>query len=51
MLSIIERVAGRPWAIRAEVAAHVRGLLAKEGIGALRDLAGLKAQLDKDSTD
>lgn len=48
MLSLIERVAGRPWAIRAELAAHVRGMVAREGLGALRELAGLKAQVHAD---
>lgn len=43
MLSLIHAVAGRPWAIRAEIAVHVRGLLAREGIGGLRHLAELKA--------
>jgi signal peptide peptidase SppA len=44
-LNLLMALSGRPWAIRAEVAAHVRGLIAKEGIGALRELAGLKAQV------
>lgn len=43
MLSLIHAVAGRPWAVRAELAAHVRGLVAREGIGGLRHLAALKA--------
>ncbi len=43
MLSLIQAVAGRPWAIRAEIAAHVRGLVAREGIGGLRHLAELKS--------
>lgn len=45
MLSLIHAVAGRPWAIRAEIALHVRGLLAKEGIAGLRHLAELKAEI------
>src|SRR3990172_3624200 len=45
MLSLIHAVAGRPWAIRAEIALHVRGLLAREGISGLRHLAALKEQL------
>ncbi len=45
MLTLIQAVAGRPWAIRAEIAAHVRGLVAKEGVGGLRHLAILKAEI------
>jgi signal peptide peptidase SppA len=45
MLSLIHAVAGRPWAIRAEIAFHVRGLLAKEGIAGLRHLAELKEEI------
>src|SRR5512139_4240726 len=45
MLSLIHAVAGRPWAIRAEIAMHVRGLVAKEGIAGLRHLAELKADV------
>lgn len=45
MLSLIHAVAGRPWAIRSEIALHVRGLLAKEGIAGLRHLAALKEEI------
>lgn len=45
MLALIHAVAGRPWAIRSEIAFHVRGLLAKEGIGGLRHLAELKSEI------
>ena len=45
MLSLIHAVAGRPWAIRAEIAYHVRGMLAKEGIAGLRHLAELKEEI------
>jgi len=45
MLSLIHAVAGRPWAIRAEIAFHVRGMLAKEGIAGLRHLAELKEEI------
>ena len=45
MLSLIHAVAGRPWAIRAEIAFHVRGLLAKDGIAGLRHLADLKEEI------
>jgi len=45
MLSLINHVAGRPWAIHGEVATQVRGLVAREGLGALRHLAELKADL------
>lgn len=45
MLSLIHAVAGRPWAIRAEVAVHIRGLLAKEGLAGLRHLAALREQI------
>lgn len=47
MLSLIHAVAGRPWAIRSEIALHVRGLLAKDGIAGLRHLAALKADVHK----
>lgn len=43
MLSLIQAVSGRPWAIRGEIAAHVYGLLAKEGIAGLRHLVELRA--------
>jgi capsid assembly protease len=42
MLRLIEHVSCRPWAIRYDYAAHVRGLVAKEGIAGLRHLATLK---------
>lgn len=42
MLTLIQHVAGRPWAIRGDVAAHVRGILAKEGIAGLRHLVELR---------
>jgi signal peptide peptidase SppA len=45
MLSLIHAVAGRPWAIRSEIALHVRGLLAREGIAGLRHLAKLKSEI------
>jgi len=45
MLSLIHAVAGRPWAIRAEIAFHVRGMIAKEGIAGLRHLAELKEEI------
>jgi signal peptide peptidase SppA len=45
MLNLIELIAGRPWAVRAELAAHVHGLLAREGIAGLRHLAGLKQEI------
>ena len=43
MRSLIEIVAGQPWFIRADIAAHVHGLVAREGIAGLRHLAELKA--------
>ena len=45
MLDLIHAIAGRPWAIQAEIALHVRGLLAKEGLAGLRHLAALKAEI------
>ena len=42
MLSQIQCVASRPWAISADLAAQVRGMLCKEGISALRHLALVK---------
>ena len=45
MLSLIELIAGRPWAVRAELAAHVHGILARDGIAGLRHLAGLKQEI------
>lgn len=38
MLNIINQVSGRPWAIRSEIAAHVRNVVAKDGIASLRGL-------------
>jgi len=43
MLSPIHCVACRPWAISADLAAHVHGLLLKEGTPALRHLAAVKS--------
>lgn len=43
MLSLINAVAGRPWAIRADIAYQIRGLMAKEGFSGLRHLAQLKS--------
>jgi signal peptide peptidase SppA len=45
MLSVIEQVSGRPWAIRGELVAHVRGLVVKEGIAGLRHLVALKSAI------
>lgn len=45
MLSLIQNVAGRPWAIQAEMALQVRGLIAKEGIAGLRHLVELKVSV------
>ena len=45
MLDLVQHVAGRPWAIQAEIAAHVRGLVAREGIAGLRHLAGVKQEI------
>lgn len=42
MQSLINIVSGRPWAIRAETAARVRGLIAQGGLAGLRHLAELK---------
>jgi signal peptide peptidase SppA len=44
MLSLIEVVAGRPWAIRADLAAHVHALIQREGLAGLRHLAALKIE-------
>lgn len=43
MLNLIASVAGRPWAIRADIVEHVRGVLAREGFAGLRSFAELKA--------
>jgi signal peptide peptidase SppA len=43
MLSPIYCVACRPWAIAADLAAHVHGMLLKEGTPALRHLAAVKS--------
>lgn len=48
MLSLVNLVSGRPWAIRSEIAGHVRDLLHKEGIAGLRHLAELKAAIHAD---
>jgi signal peptide peptidase SppA len=42
MLTLIQTIARRPWAIQGEVAAHVQGLIQREGIAGLRHLAELK---------
>lgn len=44
MRSLIEVVAGRPWAIRADIAAHVHQLVLREGIAGLRHLVALKTE-------
>lgn len=43
MLTLIDRICGRPWAIRGDIAAMVRGMLDKEGLAGLRHLAELRA--------
>lgn len=45
MLTLINQVSGRPWAIRGEIAANVRGLVAKEGLAGLRHLADMRTIL------
>lgn len=45
MLNLIHAVAGRPWAIRAEIALQIRGLVANGGLAALRHLAELKSAI------
>lgn len=42
MRSLVELLTGRPWAIRGDLAAHVQGLVAREGFAGLRHLAELK---------
>lgn len=42
MLSMINAVTGRPWAIRADLAQHARGILTRDGLAGLRHLAELK---------
>lgn len=44
MLSF-DRVLGRPWAIRGEIADHVQRLLRARGFGGLRELAQLRADV------
>jgi len=41
-MHLIQLVSGRPWAISGDIAAHVRGLIAKDGIAGLRHFAELK---------
>lgn len=43
MLNLIHALSGRPWAVRSELAAHVHGLMAKEGLAGLRHLAELRS--------
>lgn len=43
MLELIHSLAGRPWAIRADIAAQVHGVITREGMAGLRHLAGFKA--------
>jgi signal peptide peptidase SppA len=45
MLTLIHAVSGRPWAIRSEIAFHIRGLLERDGIAGLRHLAELKREI------
>jgi signal peptide peptidase SppA len=45
MLDLIPLIAGRPWAIHDEIATHVRGIVAREGIASLRHLAALKSEI------
>ena len=42
MLQLLQAVAGRPWAIRSDLAIHVQGLLTRSGLAGLRHLASLK---------
>jgi signal peptide peptidase SppA len=43
MLELVHHLAGRPWAIRADIAAQVHGLIAREGFAGLRQFAGMKS--------
>lgn len=45
MLTLVHHLSGRPWAVRPEVAEYLRGVLLKDGIAGLRDLASLRAAL------
>lgn len=45
MIELISIIAGRPWAIRADIAAHVRGILARDGLAGLRHLAELRRDI------
>ena len=45
MLTLIHTIACRPWAVQGELAAHIRGMVLREGIAGLRHLAQLKAAI------
>jgi capsid assembly protease len=45
MLTLIHHLSGRPWAVRPEAAEYLRGVLLKEGVAGLRDLAALRSAL------
>jgi capsid assembly protease len=45
MLTLTHHLSGRPWAIRAEAAEYLRGVLVKDGLAGLRDLAALRSAL------
>ncbi len=42
MFDLVTALAGRPWAVRSDLAFHVRDMVARGGIGALREFAALK---------
>ncbi len=45
MLSLLSVISGRPWAIRADIAAAVYRAVMRDGFGALRSVAELKAAI------
>lgn len=45
MLTLVHHLSGRPWAVRPEVAEYLRGVLTREGIAGLRNLAALRSAL------
>jgi capsid assembly protease len=51
MLTLIDHLSGRPWAVRPEAAEYLRGLLLKDGVAGLRDLVALRSVLMVEDND
>lgn len=51
MLTLVQHVCGRPWAVQGEIAAHFQALASKEGLAGLRHLAEIKQAVHRADRD